>query len=198
MDRFFGKTQDSFEDSLVESKDGYDPSGIMIAFYPDDEFMEIAEPLASPESVENRLHMTMLYIKSLPSYAPHEILTRLQVLGQSLPPFDLDVTGSGAFFTPDALVRVLLMSSPDLPRVRYMIEHELDKMDYLGQMDYGHTPHITLEYHKDFRLPEGWEMQATYNFPKMKVSKLHVVRWDEVIGSFDLLGAPSTLSDLKG
>lgn len=180
---------------LLEGND-IRPSSMMIAVYPPKEFIDVAKPLASKTQLEDGIHMTLMYLGQKTEAEAAELIKMLSTESQKMPVMDLNVTGSGAFFTPNALVRVLLMNSPQLPRVRYAIEKVLDDLGMTPPSKYGYIPHVTLEYHDDYQVPAGWEKQALMSFPDMAIREIHVVRGNDVVASLPIGGVPSHLSDL--
>jgi 2'-5' RNA ligase len=162
--------------------------GVMIAAYPSHRFVDMVRPWCSSAIVDDGIHMTILYSSGITAQ-------QLQVLASSLRrrlartgPFDLGVTGSGVFYGDEALVRVLLMNSPVLPEIRVICEEAMREAGCLGEQRYGHIPHVTLEYHKDFALPPGWEKVAKLPFGDMEIHELHLVIDDEVVDTIRLRG----------
>lgn len=192
MTEYLSRAPGDFGSILQEDVTG---ASVMVAIYPPTAWIDKLAPLAAPDQ-RDTLHLTVLYLGERTMTATRDIQRKLRTVAPKIAPLDLNITGSGAFFTPGALVRVLLINSPQLPRARFLLESAMGEIKYLPKQRYGHMPHITLEYHKDRKVPPGWEQQARVKLPPWRASHLHLVRGDLLMESFRMGGGATRIADV--
>lgn len=159
--------------------------GVMVAIYPPKGWVDLLAAHAHP-SMRDKLHVTLVYLPDVPDDKHDEVLKAVEVACKGNAPFRVTCNGAGAFDNADAKVRILLPGGVGLNELRADIYRELESRGLHGKQKHGFTPHMTLEYHEDRRLPEHFDRVAELPFGRWTVTNVAVVQGDKILGRVSL------------
>jgi 2'-5' RNA ligase len=165
-------------------QDGVKKSSTMIAIYPPEEFLSLADKHAHPELISSGLHVTLYYVGDT---SPDDDEAMIQALQAAMMSFSVPVVmscnGPGCFYDTenDRFIRKLTMNAVGLDLLRYKVLTEMWRAGYVGPQTHGFSAHLTLQYHDDTDLFPGWERCGLEPYPSFPVNSLYLVRQNKVI-----------------
>ena len=158
---------------------------MMVAVYPPKRFLDVAYKYASAKSIEEGLHVTLLYLGEVENADEDRLAEMLTSVCRRINhPLHMYMNGPAIFANDDSAVQVLLMNAVGLDVLRYALLQEF--MPLLGRQEHGFLPHLTLEYHDHGELPDDWYASGLAHYPKFEVRDLYLVREDEVVATAPL------------
>ena len=163
----------------------------MVAIYPPEEFLWLADKHAHPEQIAAGLHVTLFYIGDTSPLDDNKLIQALQATMEEFKkPLMMKCAGPGCFYNESEgfFVRKLTMNAVGLDLLRVKVLQEMWKRGFVGSQTHGFSPHLTLQYHEDTDLYPGWEVCALEPYPVFPVDTLYLVRNNEVIAQVKLGG----------
>lgn len=164
----------------------------MVAVYPPADVAAKIKPHAAPDQADC-LHVTLVYLGHRSEEEAREALEIVEETVKDHASFAVGVNGAGAFHNDDASVRQLLVNGPGLVELRVALFDALEEAGLVSRHDqkHGFIPHMTLEYHHDKVLPEGWDEVGKLNLG-WNCGEVRVVRGDKLVGRAALGAGPAS------
>lgn len=172
------------------SQDGVVKTSTMVAIYPPNSVLSLADKHAHPEIITSGLHCTLYYVGDTTSEDNEALIEALrQAMVTIKTPLQMQVQGPGCFLDRNnrRWVRMLTLNAVGLDIMRYQVVHHMWKAGFVREQSHGFIPHMTLQYHDSLELFEGWERCGLEPYPAFPVDRLYLVRSNEVIAQV-LLG----------
>lgn len=154
----------------------------MVAIYPSEEFLNLADKHAHPDEIARGLHLTLYYVGETSPEDDTALITALKhAMSGIRRPLRVYCNGPACFMNEDATVRLLLLNGVGLDIWRYQVLSHMWRAGYVGKQSHGFIPHMTLQYHEDKVLPDNWERCASEPYPEFDVDRLYLVRSNQVV-----------------
>lgn len=166
------------------TQDGVKKTSTMVAIYPPEDFLALADKHAHADLIASGLHVTLYYVGDTTEDDDNALIQALQrALSAIKTPLTMRCAGPAAFYDREnhRVIRNLTMNAVGLDILRYKVLREMWREGFVGYQTHGFSAHLTLQYHEDTNLFEGWERCGLEPYPEFKVDRVYLVRQNEVI-----------------